>query len=679
MAAHAYFRLAALARHWPQIERSRAALALGYYQYQHSDYTDARVWFHEARGDPILKDYALYWEGMAAASANQDQDAMALLGQFRQDYPASVMEKSALEAYADSAMDAKEPGLALAALRAYPGSEDSSDLLLRIALAEENTGDLTGAALHFQRVYDEFPFSKAATIAFRGIERLRARLGPRFPEAPLADRILRANTLYSNGQWREAELAWEPLLDSLTGIERDKAALRVAECESQLTNTPGALVTLTLTDPALDAERWIALMNVYWNRNDDDRMKLALDKVLQISAAGAPADMADQALFLMGNYYWANVKWDQAVVYYRQLTARKATGFDALTANWRIAWTAYLDRSPDAALLLRNHIEEFPDSPYVPDALYWLGRLAQRAGNLALARSYYMKASSRYAETYFGRQARERASQTAPQSDPPAAALALFARIPPLTPISPLNDSIPEDVHTRYERAVALQSIAFDHSAMLEYRVAYEVSKAPQLLVDAARAAQSAKLYLTGAAMMRELVPDLESRPMNSVPLWVWRIVYPLPMKSLIEHYASHYHFDPMLYASLIRQESGFEPAVVSSAGAVGLAQLEPYTARKWSGILHLWYSYRRLSEPSYNLTVSGAYFQALMGMFGKVALAVAAYNAGEDRVAAWQAAHHFDSVPEFVESIPFSQTRHYVKVVLSGAAIYRHVYEDQP
>lgn len=679
MAAHAYYRLIDVAHHWPRIEQSRAALALGYYQFQQSHYPQARVWFREARGDPVLRDYALYWDGLAAASANQDQDAITLLGEYLHDYPASVVEKSALEAYADSAMDAKKPGLALTALRAYRGSEDSSHLLVRIALAEEMTGDLNGAALNFQRVYNLFPFSDAAPIAYRGIERLRARLGRRFPNSPLADRILRARTLYRHGQWRKAERAWEPLLDSLAGTERDKAALRVAECESRLTNTPGALETLTLTDPTLNAERWIALFNVYWNRNDENRMKVALAKVIQLSTSGAPAEMADHALFMMGNYYWANVKWDQAIVYYRQLTARKVTGFDALTANWRIAWTAYLDHSPDAARLMREYIEEYPDSHYVPDALYWLGRLAQRAGNLALASSYYGKASSRYAETYFGRQAREQASQIAAQSDPPAAALALFERIPAIKPMASLNDAVPADVHTRYERAVALQSIAFDNSAMLEYRVAYAVSKAPQMLIDAARAAQSAKLYLTGAALMRELVPDLESRPMNSVPLWVWRIVYPLPMKPLIEHYADHYDFDPMLYASLIRQESGFEPAVVSSAGAVGLAQLEPYTALKWSRILHIWYSYRRLSDPRYNLTVSSAYFHALMGMFGKVALAVAAYNAGEDRVAAWQEAHHFDSVPEFVESIPFSQTRHYVEVVLSGAAIYRHIYEDHP
>jgi len=666
----------ALSRRWPRAQRDRAALALGYYDYRRKRYAEARAWFQEARGDRLLQGYALYWEGMAAAAAGQDGDAMALLGEFQQKFPGSVMDKAALEAYADAAIDGNQPAQALAALRAYPGLENSSDLLLRVALAEERAGDLAAAALGFQRVYDQFSLSSAAGIAGRGIERLRASLGGKFPEAPIADRMARAETLYQNGQWRDAKNAWEALLDSLTGTGGQRAALRVAECDSRLTRSAGALETLSLTDPALDGKRWIAIFKVYRARNDEDQMQAAVDKVIQLSAAGAPAEMADRVLFLMGDYDWANLKRNQAVAYYRRFIAREAAGPDAMTANWRIAWTAYLEKSADAALLLRSHIEKFPDSPYVPDALYWLGRLAERGGDASLAHTYYEKDSSRFAETYFGRLARERAARIVTQADPPVA-LPLLARIPPLGPVEPLEDDIPADVREQYERAMALRSIAFDDSAMLEFRDAYRVSQAPQLLIDAARAAQAARLYLTGAALVRRLAPDLESRPMDSVPAETWRIVYPWPLKSLIDFYAGHHHFDPMLYASLIRQESGFQPDALSSAGAVGLAQLEPYTARKWSRILHLRYSYRRLRDPRYNLRVSSAYFQSLILMFGSVQAAVAAYNAGESRVAVWQAEHHYDDPAEFVESIPFSQTRHYVEVVLNGAAIYRRLYQD--
>ena len=82
--------------------------------------------------------------------------------------------------------------------------------------------------------------------------------------------------------------------------------------------------------------------------------------------------------------------------------------------------------------------------------------------------------------------------------------------------------------------------------------------------------------------------------------------------------------------------------------------------------------------DPRYNLRVGGAYFQALIQQFGSAEAALAAYNAGEDRVSAWLADRHYDEPAEFVESIPFSQTRHYVQVVLNGSVIYRRLYEAQ-
>jgi soluble lytic murein transglycosylase len=677
VAYRAYLRLAALSRHWPGVARSRAALALGYYEYQRRSYAQARRWFRAGRGDPVLEGYAIYWEGLAAAAAGQDADAMDLLSEYRQEFPGSVMDRPALEAYADAAIDGMQPDRVLAALRGYPDLQKSPGLLLRLALAEERSGDPMAASRDFQRVYDYFPLDNQSAVAAKGIERMRAALGANFPEAPVADRMARAELLYQTGQWPDAKQAWESLLDSLTGTDGERAALRIAQCDSRITHQAGALETLTLPDPALDAERWISLLDVYRLRTDrEDQMKAVLAKVVQLVAAGAPAEMADHALFIMANYYWANLNWDQAVPYYRQYLAREVSGPDADTADWRIAWTAYFENSPAAQTLLRSHIERFPDSPYVPDALYWLGRLAENAGNASLARAYYEKDSSRFAETYFGRLARDRASRLVAQSDP-AVALPLLDRIPPLPPAQPLDDEIPSSVREQYDRATALDSIGFDDSAMLEFRQAYLASQAPELLVAAARAAQAAKHYLTGAALVRELVPDLESRPMDSVPESIWRIVYPLPIASLVDFYAVHEHFDPMLFAALIRQESGFQADALSSAGAVGLAQLEPYTARKWSRVLHLRYSYKRLTDPRYNLRVSAAYFHSLIVMFGSVELAVAAYNAGEDRVASWESQHHYDDPAEFVESIPFSQTRHYAEVVLSGAAIYRRLYED--
>ncbi|MDE3135573.1 MAG: transglycosylase SLT domain-containing protein [Acidobacteriota bacterium] len=675
VASAAFVRLTALNRQWTGPQHDRAALALGYYDYSRGQYAYARTWFRSARRDPVLGRYALYWEGLTADAAGQDDDAVALLGDFLRQYPDSVMKEPALAAFADAAVGVKQPERAIAALHAYSGTSDSAKLLLGLALAEESAGDLSAAARDFETVYYRFPLKDQARDAGKGIDRMRAALGAKFPEAPTADRIARAQALFENRRWRDARVDWAQLRDSVTGVEHDRAALRVAECDAQIHRSTAALESLTLTDPTLDADRWLAIFLVYRAHDDQDGMQAAVAEMTKLAAAGAEAETVNRALFLMGNYYWAHLKRSQAVGYYTLLLGRHPAGEEAATAHWRIAWTAYLQNSPDAAVQIRAQIDNYPDSSYIPDALYWLGNLAERSDNIAAARAYYEKLSSRFVETYFGRLARQRLGRLRAKADAPGV-LPVLDRIPPIPPVSPLADDVPASVRSQYERAQALHSIAFDDSAMLEFRTAYQESKAPRLLVDAARAAQDAKHYLTGAALVRLLVPDLESRPLDAVPADIWRIVYPLPYADLIRFYSRHYDIDPMLLASLIRQESGFQPDAVSSAGAIGLAQVEPYTGRKWSHKVHYWYSRRRLMDPRYNLRVGGAYFKALIQQFGSPEAALAAYNAGEDRVNAWLADRHYDDPAEFVESIPFSQTRHYVQVVLNGSVIYRRLYE---
>ncbi len=674
VALRAYERLVALERRWTGVQHARAALAIGYYDYSRGHYADAAAWFRGGRADPLLSRYALYWEGLAAGQAGQDADAISLIDEFLRRYPDSVLTTPALIALADAAIDAKQPDLAIGALKEYSGTGNSASLLLHLAMGEERAADLADAARDYERVYDLHPLAIEAKAAGKGIERLRAALGAQFPEAPIEDQWARAETLLRSGEWKDARAAFERLRDRVTGTQQERANLGAAECDAELHHSPDALASLALSDPSLDAERWLAIARVYRARSDEDGMKSAVEKVVGLAAAGASADQVNRALFLMGNYYWANLKRDQASDYYKRLLARQATGAEATIANWRIAWTAYLENQSDAAKLLLGHIQNYPDSPDVPDALYWLGRLAERSGDTGSASAYYEKASTRFAETYFGRQARERLRRLQ-ASEAKASLVPVLDRIPPLPPAMPLADDIPAAARPRYERGLALRSIGFDETALLEFRAAYDASKAPALLVEAARAAQGARHYLTGAALIRQLVPDMEWHPMDAVPADLWRIVYPLPYAAEIRSYALRDNVDPMLLASLVRQESGFQADAVSAKGAIGMTQLMPFTARKWSRKLRLGYSRRRLVEPEYNLRVGGAYLRALIEQFGSVEEAVAAYNAGENRVSAWLVERHYDDPAEFVESIPFTQTRNYVEVVLDGAVIYGRLY----
>jgi soluble lytic murein transglycosylase len=132
--------------------------------------------------------------------------------------------------------------------------------------------------------------------------------------------------------------------------------------------------------------------------------------------------------------------------------------------------------------------------------------------------------------------------------------------------------------------------------------------------------------------------------------------------------------------ASLIRQESEFNPAAVSPANAMGLMQLLPHVGRNLAKELRIsHFSSDQLLQPATNLQLGTRYFKQVVDHYdGQIAYALAAYNAGENRVAEWRASGTYRDTEEFVESIPFTETREYVQAILRNAVLYRLLYPEK-
>ena len=140
-----------------------------------------------------------------------------------------------------------------------------------------------------------------------------------------------------------------------------------------------------------------------------------------------------------------------------------------------------------------------------------------------------------------------------------------------------------------------------------------------------------------------------------------------------------------MLLLSLMRQESRFDPEARSPLGALGLLQIMPYTAEALAEragvgeILDDGVDEAALMRPSVNTAIAATLTGNLLDLFdAAIAPVIASYNAGEDRVALWWAATRDLSEDFFVDTIPYSETRHFVREVLSNYAAYQRVYDDQ-
>jgi soluble lytic murein transglycosylase len=177
---------------------------------------------------------------------------------------------------------------------------------------------------------------------------------------------------------------------------------------------------------------------------------------------------------------------------------------------------------------------------------------------------------------------------------------------------------------------------------------------------------------------IKRALPFAASAPVNAIPLVYWRILFPEPYWDTIKSESAKNNLDPYMVASLIRQESEFDPSVVSYANAWGLMQLLPTVGKAMAreeGIKN--FQTFQLLDPETNIRLGTRYLRQMLDRFGGVQeYALAAYNAGDNRVADWEAAGPYQGMDEFVESIPFTQTREYVEAILRNEETYRAIDE---
>lgn len=661
---------------------ARAALALGYYDLTRDKPDLALGWLRKAVGEKLLREYVLYWQAQASLALGQKEAALEQFQSIQRDFPNSAMTELTVTALAQTALDIGKAADALAALDSYPNTSAKSALLLLRAQAREKLSQSKGekplaAATDFLDVYYRFPLNDEAKVAGQELPVLQSALGESFPGVPLQTQISRAEALYLAKRWRDASTEYASLLPKLSGVDHQRVDLRIVQCDVESGGKLEQLGELAITDPELDAERLFSIEQAYRTQKLEMPM---LDDVDQLVKRYPQSPWTAEALFGVANFYWVNLDRARAADFYRRSLDVAPEGKEASTAEWRLAWIAYMDRKPEAADMLEAYVRRYPTSNYVPDALYWLGRSYERAGNLGRARSFYLAAANRFPLTYFGEKAAEHV-RPAPEGlgDEPVNIAEFISVIPPAPPVPQLAEPSLAATEERVARAQALSDIAFDSSAELEYRAAYSATRSPKFLIDAGAAAIAAGHYGAGMAAVRQAIPQLEARRIVDVPNDAWRAAFPLPYEPNLRSEAARNQLDPMLVAGLIRQESAFESKALSHAGAIGLMQVEPTTALKIARQLRVRYARARLTDPGYNLELGSRYLANLIQSFGTPEAALAAYNAGEDHVMEWTTGQNYLETAEFVESIPFTETREYVQIVIRNSEVYRQVYGQAP
>jgi soluble lytic murein transglycosylase len=647
-----------------------AWVVVGYAHYLDKDFASARsAWVRAKSLEPLLGDYLAYLQAVTYQSENNHAAVLEALDGFDEKYPDSLQSHDAAMLCATALMATGAPEKAAAFLEKHrqPVKPDIEITLARAYLAG---GDKSKASDIFHKLYFEMPTSaeaEAAAIELRNMGELQ-------PAGSFDQRHTRVLLLTKGRRFQDALNELSPLVeqappDKLIDLQVEFAA---ALYRNHKRDDAQHLFESILQNQAASVEA--KAQTLYFlaeiARDKDDGQKNR-DYVAQLRTLAPESTWMSDALLSAGNMYLLRHDYETATPFYAEVYQRQKNGKASAYSHWKTAWLTYrMGKKDDAKRLFEEQLSMYSSSAEVPNAIYWRGRMAEDEGNKGLAHAYYQKLAENYRYFYYANLARERLSKVGDEMvDPP-----VLDSLP--RPQAPPHDwETPAD-NIRAQKAQLLANAALYDFAVAEMQAASPGSP-PWEAKSVAEIYNEQGSYIRSIETLKRAVPGYFAAEIPQIPRPVWEGLFPRPFWEELKRDATANRLDPHLVASLIRQESEFNPAAISRANAMGLMQLLPSVGKgmaKEMKIKH--FSSDELLVADTNLRLGTRYFKHIVDHYdGQVEYALAAYNAGEDRVNDWRKNGNFADVEEFVESIPFTETREYVQAIMRNAVIYKLLY----
>lgn len=648
---------------------SLAWLVTGYARSLDGDYPKAVLALKNAKPHAReLGDYVDYLLASAYRNTGAQQDAILTLDGFEKRFPESLFRQDAALLRARALLGTGSADLAVELLEAnrVPAR---ADVELTLGQAYRALGRTAEATTALRQVYFQMPLSGEADEA-AGLLR---SLGT-FDSTPADVRKQRVDLLVKGKRYPQAVKELRALIaEAQQPVPVYEIALANALYrEDNDSEASKVLASMSPTTGEANAQRLYLLAELARSDRDDD----AQARYIEEMRTSAPnSGWFQEALMSQGNKFLLRNDYAAAATAYAELSQRFPAGKYGSSAHWKAAWLQYrMGKMAEAKHEFDRHITEFPASAEVPNALYWRGRIAEAGGDIQKARSCYQKLNERFRNYYYAMLARERLREIklAPVEDDPS-----FAKIPSAPDPSNIFEPSDDVTDIRLAKARLLSNAAMFDQAQKELEAAAKDRNNRWVVAEMVKLQQEAGKPHIALQTLKRAYPAYFAVEVSSLPRLMVETLFPRPYWRDLKSSAASNSLDPYLVASLIRQESEFNPLAVSHANAYGLMQLLPSVGKKLAKEVKLKpFSTARLLEPQANLQLGTRYFRQMIDdNGGTVEYALAAYNAGSNRVSDWRASGNYKDMPEFVESIPFTETREYVQAIVRNVEVYKRVY----
>lgn len=640
-------------------------LALGYKAYKDNNFETAIAHLESAKNDDsILSDFALYYLGEAHLSISNLDEALNSFLNFVDYHTKSPLTPYAMEKVGDVYLAKGQAVNSINAykkfLENYPNSSQTPDVIYKLISILFSIDKYEEAVPFVKRLLVEFPQAEFNDDSFAS-----QILSNEIRKLSSDELVLRTKGLLKAGSHKRAAteikgyliegLPWFPY--EVPSERHDKLRLLLGQSLYQARDYKKANevfedIFLYTDDKKMQAESLIWIARTYIKLKDFESAKDILNALL---TDYPDTSFRDEAIYRLAMIAKDDEDTKLSIALFQQLAKENPFSPYKYDAVWQTSWLYYSQKNLDESL---NTLKILENSPLKMRSLYWQGKLLKMLGDEDRAIRLFKAAVENFPPTYYSTLAEKELKTISKANILPA-------------PFSGGNAPIEQNEEneslsmkrTRKLLELGLNDLALKELASMDKR---QNPMNVSLLYK-----EAGDVYNSYIIARDRLGYSNQS----------YQLVFPEGYKEIVERSAKEFGIDPLLIYAIMMQESQFDAKSVSRAGAIGLLQIMPSTGKMLARELSFSpFKEDDLFEVSTNISFGAQYLKMLITKFkGNLPLALASYNAGPNAVEEWRKRWNLTDIGEFVENIPYPETRKYVEKVLGYYEAYKAIYISTP
>ncbi len=633
------------------------------------------------REKTTVADYALWQRGKALQNAGNHQAAMNVFAELVRDFPDSLRARESKTLWATSAIAAGQADKVPAFLQELNDKKNADALLLTAKSYEQQANQLQAISFYRQTY-----FYGTGTNAGKEAEAKLTLLQQSLTAQNADETKARADKFYDAKNYAEAANGYTDFVLRFPNQGSPSMNLKRLISFSNLRKMPEANGAFNLIAPTASekAEAFYQLALGYAKAKMWEQVRTTVE---EMRGKYPSSDWTPKTLIAVGMAARDVRNSADETYFLRSAIASFPNAVEVAGAQFELAWLEHENKNfANSSQLLTEHLARYAakDTTNRGKAGYWSARDSERAGKIAEACTLYDAVNYRYGANWYGYLATQRLAnlrqqgkcQTPANFAPDSLVAKAAANLKTVT-VAAETSTAKETA--RVENADELGTIGLFDWAVEELQEAKKTANnSPKINLALARHYRF-RGDNTGALLaLAKSYPDYAQMFPEEMGREEWEFFYPLTNWNDIKSWAKSRSLDPYQVAGLIRQESVFNPRAKSGAQAYGLMQLliptAKATAKKYGSTAEI--NGESLFQPALNIELGTAYMRDQLDKFGRIEYVAAAYNAGPGRVPQWRATLPLE-MDEFVEEIPFKETKGYVQGVIRNSAQYRRLYDE--